>query len=212
MMIRSIALPLALLLTIPDLSAQETVQPYDATGRYRTTGVEAQLTGRFGDGRDFVLSRGVLSAGGPSGRWMSRTELAFGIHAGQRLVDRLMLGPQVSLAMAVPGWYTALDRGTRAEPYLLLSAGAFGAADFRDETEVGIAPSIAVGVGLRLFDDEWDISLTQVELTVQQRFGILDQEPQLYVRFGRAIPRRRGSRPSAPHPDGPGSIQAPRHR
>lgn len=214
MMIRCTALLLAFLLSIPSLSAQEPVQPYDARGRYRTGGIEAQLTGAFGDGRDVLLAWGVLAAGGPSGRWMQRTELAAGMHAGQNLIDRMMVGPQVSLAMAIPQWHTSLNRGTRAEPYLLLSGGAYGVAGFEDEekTEFGVAPSAGFGVGFRLFDDEWDIALTQLEVSVQQRFGVAEQAPQIYVRFSRAIPRRRGTPGSTPHPDGPGVPPPPPHR
>jgi hypothetical protein len=213
MMIRSIALLLASILSVTTLRAQEPLQPYDAGGRYRTAGIEAQLTGSFGGGRDVLFSWGAMVAGGPSGRWMQRTELMAGLHAGQNLVDRLMLGPQVTLGMAVPAWYTLLDRGTRAEPYLLLGGGALGVANFDgDETPLGIAPTLSLGVGMRLFDDEWDISLTQVELAVQQRFGAADQAPQLYVRFSRALPRRRGERASTPHPDGPGVLPPPPHR
>jgi hypothetical protein len=213
MMIRSAALLLASLLSTSSLSAQETVQPYDASGRYRTGGLEVQLTGAFGGGRDVVFAWGVLAAGGPGGRWMQRTELAAGVHAGRNLIDRLMLGPQASLALAIPGWYTLLDPDTRAEPYLLLSAGAYGVADFEHEpAEVGIAPTAGVGVGMRLFDDEWDISLTQVEVVVQRRFGIADGAPQLHVRLSRALPRRGGRASSASHPDGPGVPPPPRNR
>ncbi|HYR09053.1 MAG TPA: hypothetical protein VEQ60_14825 [Longimicrobium sp.] len=212
MMIRSAAFLLTSLFSISNLSAQETVQPYDASGRYRTGGLEAQLTGAFGGGRDVVFAWGVLAAGGPGGRWMQRTELAAGMHAGQRLVDRLMLGPQVSLGLAIPGWYTLLDPRTRAEPYLLLSAGAYGVADFEnDAAEAGIAPTAGIGVGMRLFDDEWDISLTQVEVVVQRRFGIADGAPQLHLRLSRALPRRGGRAASTPHPDGPGTPPPPRN-
>lgn len=205
MMIRSITLLLLSLLSIPTLSAQEAVQPYDASGRYGTSGIEAQLTGSLGGGRDVLLSWGALMAGGPSGRWMQRTELAAGVHAGQNLVDRLIIGPQVSLGLAIPPWYTLVDGGRRAEPYLLLSAGAYGVANFEEsQMELGLAPSIGFGFGFRMFEDEWDIALTQLEVLVQRRFGVVDQAPQLYVRLSRALPRRGARRPSTPHPDGPG--------
>jgi hypothetical protein len=211
MMIRGIAILLVSLLSVPKLSAQEPLQPYDARGRYRTGGIEAQITGAFGDGRDLLFAWGVLAAGGPSGRWMQRTELAAGVHAGQNLVDGVMLGPRVSLGLAVPAWYTLLDRGTRAEPYLLLSGGAYGVASFEeDEAKLGIAPIVGLGVGFRLFDDEWDISLTQVEVAVQQRFGVAEQAPQLYVRLSRALPRGRGGRSSASRPGAPGVPPPPR--
>ncbi|HEX2211304.1 MAG TPA: hypothetical protein VHG93_26705 [Longimicrobium sp.] len=213
MMIRSIARLLILsFVSIHTLAAQEPVQPYDASGRYRTGGLEVQLTGALGGGRDLALAWGAMAAGGPQGRWMQRTEIIAGLHAGQNIVDRLMVGPQVTLGFAVPEWYTVLDRGTRAEPYLVLSGGALGMAAFDNEdgeeqTELGIAPTAAVGVGFRLFEDEWDISLTQVEVVIQQRFGVADGAPQLYLRFSRAIPRRRAAHPTTPHPDGPGAVR-----
>lgn len=209
-MIRRATLLLVSLLSTPTLAAQEPLQPYDGRGRYRTRGIEAQLTGSFGGGRDVLVSWGVMAAGGPAGRWMQRTELAGGVHAGQNLVDALMLGPQVSLGVAFPAWYTLLDQGTRAEPYLLLSGGALGVASFEeDEARFGMAPGVGVGVGLRMFDDEWDIALTQVEVVVQRRFGIADQAPQLYVRFGRALPRRRAGGTSARGTDGRGVLPPP---
>lgn len=210
-MIRPVSILLASFLCIPTLSAQEPVQPYDASGRYRTGGIEAQLTGSIGGGRDVALAWGVLSAGGPGGRWMQRTELLVGVHAGENLIDRLMAGPQVTLGLAIPAWYTVLDGGTRAEPYLVLGGGAMGVASFEDEerTELGVAPTAAAGIGFRLFDDEWDISLTQLEVVVQQRFGVADQAPQLYVRFTRALPRRRAQPPSGPDPHGPGVLPPP---
>lgn len=213
MMIRSITILLVSLLSIRTLSAQEPVQPYDASGRYATAGFEAQLTGSLGGGRDVLFSWGALLAGGPSGRWMQRTELAAGLHAGQNLVDRLMVGPQASLGLAIPQWYTLVDRGRRAEPYLLLAAGAYGVASFEeDETDLGIAPTIGFGAGFRVFEDEWDIALTQLEVLVQRRFGVIDQAPQLYVRLSRAVPRRGAGRASTPHPDGPGVRPPPPHR
>ena len=209
-MIRGTAFLLPFLFSATPLLAQEPVQPYDASGRYRTVGIEAQLTGAFGGGRDVLFSWGGMAVGGRGGRWMQRTELAAGVHAGQNLVDRVMLGPQASLALAEPGWYTELERATRAEPYLLLGAGAFGVADFSDdETELGLSPTVSLGVGLRLFDDEWDVALTQVELTVRQRFGVADAAPQLYVRFSRATPRRRASPAAAPQPAGPAPLPPP---
>lgn len=213
MMIRRIALLLLSFLATPTLFAQEPVQPYDASGRYGTAGIEVQLTGSLGGGRDVVASWGVLMAGGPSGRWMQRTELAAGLHAGQNLVDRLMAGPQVSLGLAIPQWYTLVEGGRRAEPYLLLSAGAYGVANFEESrTELGIAPTVGFGVGFRVFQDEWDIALTHLEVLVQRRLGVIDQAPQLYVRLGRTLPRRGAGRAATPHPDGPGVPPPPPQR
>jgi hypothetical protein len=214
MMIRSAALFLLLLLlfTAPSLSAQEALQPYDASGRYRTSGVEVQVTGAFGEGRDVLLGWGMLSAGGRAGRWMQRTELMAGVQLGDRLLNGAMLGPRVSLALAVPGWYTELERGIRAEPYLLLDGAAYSVADFGDadeEVAFGVSPAISAGVGLRLFENEWDISLTQLEVVVQQRFGFAEQGPEIHVRLGTATPRRRPGHAADPHPDGPASLPPP---
>jgi hypothetical protein len=208
MIIRSIAFLLLILpTTIP---AQEPVQPYDASGRYRTGGVELQLTGDIGEGRDVLFSWGGMTVGGHGGRWMHRTELLAGLHAGQNLVDRVMAGPRVSIAVALPGWYVELQRATRAEPYLVLGASAYGIASVSDDdTELGVAPGITAGIGFRLFDDEWDISLSHVELVVQQRFGVADQAPQAYLRLTRAVPRRRPGRGADPHPDGPATLPPP---
>lgn len=204
-MIRCTSILLLFLLIAKPALAQEPLQPYDARGRYRTGGFEVQLTGALGEGRDLMLSWGGLAVGGSGGRWMQRTELVAGVHAGGNLVDRLMAGPQVSLALAAPGWYTELERGTRAEPYLVLGGGAYGVADFsRDQAELGISPTISAGVGFRIFDDEWDVALTHVEVVLQQRFGVADQEPQVYLRFSRSVPRAR--RTPTPHPDAPGGL------
>jgi len=208
MMIRRIAF-LPLLFATRILTAQEPLQPYDASGRYRTGGVEAQVTGALGDGRDVLLSWGALVVGGAGGRWMQRTELVAGVHADENLLDRVMAGPWFSVAVAAPGWYTELDRATRAEPYLLLGGGAFGVASLADDDDdpaFGISPGISAGIGFRLLDDAWDISLTQLEVLVRQRFGAADQGPQVYVRLSRALPRRRPPRAADPHPDGPAPL------
>jgi hypothetical protein len=63
-----------------------------------------------------------------------------------------------------------------------------------------------------MFEDEWDIALTNLEVVVQRRFGVIDQAPQLYVRFSRALPRRGAGRAATPHPDGPGVPPPPLHR
>ena len=84
-------------------------------------------------------------------------------------------------------------------------AETIGVADFAgDEAKLGISPTVSAGVGLRIFDDEWDVALTHVEVVLQQRFGIADQEPQVYLRFSRAVPRVRRER--TPHPDAPGGL------
>lgn len=210
MIIRSTAFLLLFILSTDILAAQEPVQPYDASGRYRTGGVELQLTGAFGEGRDVLLSWGTMTVGGQGGRWMQRTEILAGVHAGENLIDRMMAGPRFNVAMAIPSWYVELQRATRAEPYLIAGGSVYGVASFSDEeTELGIAPGISAGIGFRLFDDEWDITLTQVEIVVQQRFGVAEQLPQAYVRFSRAIPRRRPARGADAHPDGPMPLPPP---
>jgi hypothetical protein len=211
-MIRRIFILLVSLTVAEPAFTQEPLQPYDARGRYRTGGLEVQLTGAFGGGRDLMLSWGGLAVGGRGGRWMQRTEVVAGIHAGENVVDRVMAGPQVSLALAAPGWYMELDRGTRAEPYLVLGGAAFGVVDFADdETGLGISPAISAGIGFRVFDDEWDVALSHVEVVLQQRFGVADQPPQVYLRFSRSVPRVRRT-PSIPHPDAPGGLPPARHR
>ena len=62
-MIRRILILLAFLLLAEPVFAQEPLQPYDASGRYRTGGIEAQVSGALGDGRDVLLSWGALVVG-----------------------------------------------------------------------------------------------------------------------------------------------------
>ena len=44
-------------------------------------------------------------------------------------------------------------------------------------------------------------------LLLTLEFGIADQEPQVYLRFSRAVPRVRRER--TPHPDAPGGLPPP---
>lgn len=211
-MIRRFALLLLACLAAAPVAAQETLQPYDARGRYRTGGLEAQLTGALEGGRDVLVSWGRLAATGRTGRWMLRTEAAAGVHVGRALAERLMVGPQLSVALVEPGWFTDLD-GVRAEPYLLVGGGAYGVVGFgEEETELGISPNLFAGIGFRLFDDEWDVGLAHVELVVQGRFGMAEQSPQIYVRFSRSRPPPRPGPRASPHPDGPGSLPPPPRR
>jgi hypothetical protein len=207
-----IILPL-LAVFIHTLSAasQEPVAPYDATGRYLTSALEVQATGALGGGRDILLAWGAMRAGGPRGQWMQRTELAAGIQAGQTLIDRLMAGPQLGIGLAMPGAFITLERGTRAEPYLLAGGGALGVADVADE-RLGISPNAYAGLGLRLFDDEWDVALTHLEVIVQQRFGAGAQGPELYLRVVRSVPPggRAAPPPIVPLPGGRAPRRPPR--
>ena len=180
----------AVALTLPArLPAQEPVPPYDPSGSYTSSLVNVQLTAPTDGGRDLLFAWGRLAAGGSRGRWMRRAEVTAGVRAGQRLVDRVMAGPEVTLAVAFPGQYTTAGPGTRAEPYLLAGGGGLAVLDLSDGERAGLAPTVFAGIGLRLFDDEWDISLDHLEVVVEKRFGLLDELPQLYVRFGRATPR-----------------------
>jgi len=200
---RCIALPLfLLLLAVVPSAAQRPVEPYDPSGRYRTFMLGAQFTGAIEDGRELMAAWGVMRAGGRSGAWMQRTEAVAGLRSGFSFVDRLVAGPQVSLARAFPSQHTTLGGRSRAEPYLLLGGGALGVVDTRGETRVGLAPSVSAGAGFRLLHDEWDITLQHFEVVLEKRFGMLDEAPQLYVRFGTALPRRRGAslRPDEPPP------------
>lgn len=211
-MIRRFAVLLLASVTAAPATAQVPLQPYDASGRYRTGALEGQLTGSLDGGRDVLLSWGRLAAGGRAGRWMLRTEVAAGVQVGQSLAERVLAGPQLSVALAEPGWYTDLD-GTRAEPYLLAGGGAYGVVGFGEaEDELGISPNLFVGIGFRLFDDEWDVGLTHVELVLQQRFGMAEQAPQIYLRFSRSAPPPRPGPAASPHPDGPGSLPSPPRR
>src|SRR5687767_14058875 len=110
-----------------------------------------------------------------------------------------MAGPTVTLALAFPGQYTTAGRD-RAEPYLLTGGGGLAVLVLSDGERGGLAPTVFAGIDLRLFDDEWDISLDHPELVVEKRFGLLDEPAQLYVRCGRATPRRsaRGGTPEPP--------------
>ncbi|HEU0013583.1 MAG TPA: hypothetical protein VFQ45_07850 [Longimicrobium sp.] len=196
-----------LLLAAAPVAAQRPVEPYDPSGRYRTFLLGAQFTGAFEDGRELVGAWGVMRAGGRSGAWMQRTDMAAGLRSGFSFVDRIVAGPQVSLARAFPSQHTSLMGGrSRAEPYLLLGGGALGVLDTRGRTRAGLAPSVSAGAGFRMLRDEWDITLQHFEVVIEKRFGMLDEAPQLYVRFGTALPRRRGTSPRPAEPP-PGRVR-----
>lgn len=212
------ALLLATALAAAPAAAQRPVQPYEPAPRYRTFHLGAQLTGKTDEGRDIVLSWGRLYTAGPGGAWMPRAELsaafATGVQRGDNLLEAVMLGPQLSLARAFPSQHLSTGRKSRAEPYLLATAGAYGVADFSGAgEEVGVSPVVSGGVGFRVFSDEWEVDLSTVELVLAKRFGFRETGPELYVRFGSAVaPRRRrdpadagplADPPPPPPPSGP---------
>ena len=185
-------LPLAL---AAPLAAQTPVEPYDVSGRYTTSGVNLQVTGAWDEGRDLLISWGRMAAFGRAGAWMPRAELGIGGTVGENLAERLMAGPQVTLARAFPSQHTTFGEGSRAEPYLLVGGSAFGIVDFTGgRTRAYFGPGVAAGLGFRTFSDEWDVELATIEVVVEKRFAN-DESPQIFIRFGRAVPGRR--RPSA---------------
>jgi hypothetical protein len=105
----------------------------------------------------------------------------------------------VTLARAFAGQYVGIGKKARGEPYFLASAALYGAGDFHDGTRWGGAPAVSVGIGLRVFDDAWDVDLSTVELVVERRFGIQEGPARLYIRLGRArAPRPRDAGPPPP--------------
>ena len=179
-------------------AAQEPVGPWDPWGRYLTGAAELQVSGAFAQGRHLSYAWGRMTVGGAGGVLMQRTELVAGLRAGETLVDRVMLGPQLSLAVAPPGQYVEMGRGVRAQPYLLGGGAAMLMYDLAGEGHGGVSPAVFAGGGLRLMADAWDMSLTQVEVVVQRRFGFADEPPQVYLRFGTAAPRARRRPPRGP--------------
>lgn len=186
---------LAAALAAAPLHAQRPVEPFDAAGRYAVSGFEAQLTGSLNGGRDLFLSFGRMRAGGPGGAWSWRAEVGAGVTLGEEPVDRLLAGPRVTLARALPGQHFSVGRGVRAEPYLLVAARGLGVVDLRGMGEEwGAAPAAAAGIGVRLMEDAWEIDLATVEVTVERRFGAHGGATELFVRLGRAVPLPRTSR------------------
>jgi hypothetical protein len=183
---------LGLLLLPASVVAQRPVGEYEVAERYSTTGVLFQLTGSVEEGRDLLLGWGRMYPLG-RGRWMPGFELTGGVTSGRGLVDRVLVGPRVSLGAAFPSQYLEFGKRTRAEPYLIASGGIYGLADFFQEDAYGGAPFVAAGVGVRMLNDPWDVDMSLLEVVVERRFGMEDQPAELYVRFTTALTRRPSS-------------------
>lgn len=204
MPLRARALSLLLLLIAPAAAAAQTpVRPYQPAARYTTFQLQAQVTGGANEGRDVMASWGGMMA--PGGAAMLRLEGAAGVTTGNDLIDRLLAGPQLTAALAIPSQHTSFARGTRAEPYLLAGAAAYAIGDFTGaEAEWSVRPAVSGGIGFRIFGDEWDVELSTLELVVEKRFGP-DAATELFIRFGRAAPRPH----RAASPDGPAGTLLP---
>ncbi len=190
------AILLALLAATP-AGAQRPVQPYDVSGSHRTFHLVAQLTGPLNRGRDLMLSSGVVWPDRGGGGWMAGIGGAGGVTTGANVVERALAGPQLTLTRAFRSQHFEAARGSRAEPYLIGTAGAYGVADF-SAGEQGFAPAVAGGIGMRVFGDEWDVSLSVIELTVEKRFGFRERGAELYIRLGNISPRRGRAAARAP--------------
>lgn len=189
------ALPLLALLAAVPARAQTPVEPFEPAPRYRTSAIATQLTGNDEEGRDVLLAFGRMRTAGRRGEWMPRLDLVAGlttgVQRGDNLVERFLVGPHLTVGRAFPSQHLDLGRETRAEPYLLGGAGAYGVADFIGEgTELGVAPAVSAGVGFRVFTDEWDVDLSTFEIVMEKRFGPAEASPQLYIRFGSAAAPR----------------------
>ncbi|HEX2203124.1 MAG TPA: hypothetical protein VHG91_07490 [Longimicrobium sp.] len=189
------ALPLLALLAAVPARAQTPVEPFEPASRYRTNHLATQLTGGEEEGRDVVLSLGWMRTGGEVGEWMPRLEVAAGLTTGVArggsLVERVLAGPHLTLGRAFPAQHVDMGREARAEPYVLGGVGAYGVAGFAGEgTDLGVAPAVSAGVGFRVFTDEWDVELSTFEIVLEKRFGIASASPQIFIRFGRAVPPR----------------------
>lgn len=186
------ALVLLVASALPARGQTRPVLPYDVSGRYRTFDLGLQVTGGGDEGRDLMASWGRLRALGRSGAWMPRLEVSAGLTARRGGVEQLLLGPRLAVGKAFPGLNFGMGRDGRAEPYLAASGTAYGTGVFRGDDDLGLTPAAAAGVGFRILADEWDTSLTSVEFLVEKRWGMGQADPQLYVRFGQAVPRRAG--------------------
>jgi hypothetical protein len=188
--------------------AQEPVREYTPAARYSTFQLGAQVTGRNDRGRDVLFSWGRMRTMGEGGAWMPWLGLTAGFTSGRDFIGGLVAGPTVGFGYAIPGQHMSFGRATRAEPYVLAQASAYGIGRFRGELEAaeagqddgwGVAPALAAGIGFRLFADEWDVDLSTLELVVEKRLGFGEDAAQLYVRFGRAVaPRERRDRGADP--------------
>lgn len=189
------------LLAASPVRAQEPVQAYTPAPRYSTFHLGAQVTGDVDRGRDILFSWGRMRAMGGRGEWMPRLELAAGVTSGRDLLDGIVAGPSVGMGYALPAQHLDFGRRTRADPYLVAQASVYGIGRFRGRMESdeagqedgwGIAPAVSAGIGLRMFGDEWDVDLSTLEIVVEKRLGFGEDDPQIFVRFGRALaPRER---------------------
>lgn len=198
---RRVLFPLAVLslVSIP-IRAQQPIREYVAAPRYTISSLGVQLAGDPDHGREIAVAWGRMGALGPGRTWMPSIELAAGVSPGTREpVEGVSLGPRVTLARAFAGQYVGIGKKARGEPYLLAGAAMYGAGDFHGGTRWGGAPAVSAGIGLRVFDDAWDVDLSTVELVVERRFGIQDGPARLYIRIGRArVPRSADTRPPPP--------------
>jgi hypothetical protein len=210
MLPRRVVIPLLTLALAAPARAQRPVQEYDPARRYNTFNLAIQLTGDANRGREVMLSWGRMGTAGPRGAWMPSLELGAGISPGSRkAVEGVAAGPRLTLARAFPSQFVGLGRRSRGEPYLLASAGMFAAGDFRaDDSRWGGAPTFSAGIGLRVFGDAWKVDLSTFEAVVEKRYGVQEDGPRLYLRFGRALARRAPDRETpppviSPHANGP---------
>lgn len=186
------AVVLAAALAAAPAAAQTPVTPYQVAGRYSTFAVHAQLTGGYDDGRDILFHWGRMLPSG-DGRWMTQIEGGAGLTSGDSFVGRFLGGPRVSLARAFPGQHFEISEGSRGEPYVFVTGAGYAVADMVGENEYGFAGGVAAGVGLRMFGDEWDASLTTVDVLLERRFGFEAGDMELFVRVGRSVPLGRRS-------------------
>ena len=192
-------IPIVLALAAP-AAAQVPLEPYRPAERYSTFQIVPQVTGGAYDGRDILVAGGVMWA--PTRQAMLRAEATGGVTTGAEVLDRVLAGPQLTLAYAFPGQYTSFTRDSRAEPYVLLTATGYGIVDFgrRGEgTDAGFSPALSAGVGFRVFGDEWDVELSTLELVMERRFGFRPGT-EIFVRFGRATPRDAARAPREERP------------
>lgn len=183
--------------------AQRPVGEYEVASRYTTSAISIQMTGPVDDGRDLLFAWGRMFPRGERGTWVPAFDLAAGITPGTNsLLERILAGPRVSLAYAFPSQFVSLGKRTRGEPFLIAAGGVYGITRFEgDGTGFGGAPFVAAGAGMRLFGDPWDVDLTTLEVTVEQRFGFDHEGPEVHLRFGRAVtPRPKAAPPRGPLP------------
>ena len=188
---------LFLLLAIPAAAhGQRAVGEYEPAPRYSTLNIALQLTGDPERGREIMLSWGRMLALGGRGEWMPRLELGGGVSPGTReVVEGVAMGPRLTFARAFPAQFVGIGKESRAEPYLVATAGMYRSGSFDGDSRWGGAPALSGGFGFRVFRDKWNVDLSTIEVVVERRFGVQDGSPQLYLRFGSArAPRDRRDR------------------